>query len=332
MGGVSGEAPVVMGLVRIVCNVAIVTLLQVVFGQSSLKEVLRENALSPTPWRPLALTLRGHMILAQITDFHVRTGGRAYGVVNTATCLAAAVARLSALDPQPDLVVATGDLTDSGRPEEYELLREILRPLATPVYLMPGNHDDRETLRQAFRGYGYFPAAGFLNYVVEAPDLRLVALDTVVTGEGGGMLCAARLDWLERELRAAPERATAISMHHPPFRSGIAHMDAIGLDGADAFAALLARHPQVKRVFCGHLHRAIQTGLGGDIVASTAPSTAHQVNLDLRADGPATFIMEPPGYQLHVWDARGACVSHTGFIDAYDGPYPFHDIAAANAR
>lgn len=322
-----------MGLVQIVCNVAIVTLLQVVFNQLSLKEVLRENALSPTLWRPLAPPLRGHMILAQITDFHVKTGGRrAYGVVDTATRLAAAVTCLSALDPQPDLVVATGDLTDSGQPEEYDLLREILRPLAVPVYLMPGNHDDRETLRQAFRGDGYFPANGFLNYVVEVPDLRLVALDTVVTGEGGGMLCATRLDWLERQLRAAPDRATAIAMHHPPFRSGIAHMDAIGLDGADAFAAVLARYPQVKRVFCGHLHRAIQTGFGGDIVASTAPSTAHQVSLDLRADGPAAFVMEPPGYQLHVWDARGACVSHTGFVGTYDGPYPFREGGTANAR
>ncbi len=54
-------------------------------------------------------------------------------------------------------------------------------------------------------------------------------------------------------------------------------MDDIGLvHGAGTLAAIIARHRQVERVICGHLHRSIQTRWAGTI-AMTAPSTAHQV-------------------------------------------------------
>jgi Icc protein len=269
------------------------------------------------------------MLIAQITDFHIKARGKmAYRVVDTATCLKEAVAALAAVSPRPDAVVATGDLTDFGRPEEYELLRELLSPLDMPVYLIPGNHDERAALRAAFRGEGYFPEGEFLHYVAEAGPLRLVALDTVIPGDAAGRLCAERLAWLERALASAPDRPTVIIMHHPPFATGIAHMDAIGLDGAEQFAAILGRHPQVERVLCGHLHRSIQARIGANAIASTAPSTAHQVALDLSPAGPAGFVMEPPGYQLHLWRERGGMVTHTGVIGRFAGPYPFREDGA----
>jgi 3',5'-cyclic-AMP phosphodiesterase len=269
------------------------------------------------------------MLIAQITDFHIKARGKiAYRVVDTTSCLAQAVAAVAGLDPAPDIVVATGDLTDFGRPEEYELLRELLAPLPCPVYLVPGNHDERETMRRAFGGDGYLPADGFLNYTVEDHPLRLVALDTVIPGEAGGRLCDERLRWLDHTLAAALKRPTMIIMHHPPFSTGIAHMDRIGLSGAADFAALLVRHPQVERVLCGHLHRSIQAPIGAHAIASTAPSTAHQVALDLRTEGPSRFMMEPPGYQLHLWRPGMGVVSHTAVIGNFAGPYPFHDGGA----
>jgi 3',5'-cyclic AMP phosphodiesterase CpdA len=266
------------------------------------------------------------MIIAQITDFHIKARGRiAYRVVDTASCLAAAVATVAALDPRPDVVVGTGDLTDFGRPEEYELVAELLAPLSMPVYLVPGNHDEREAMRRAFGAQGYLPAQGPLNYTIDHHPVRMVALDTVRDGASGGLLSTERLDWLEAALGRDPDRPTCIIMHHPPFRTGIAHMDAIGLDGAAGFAEIVAKHPQVTRVLCGHLHRSIQTVVGRSAIASTAPSTAHQVCLDLRPNGPSAFVLEPPGFQIHVWDESGHCVSHTGVIGAFAGPFPFHD-------
>jgi len=59
-------------------------------------------------------------------------------------------------------------------------------------------------------------------------------------------------------------------MHHPPFQTGIAPMDAVGLGGADAFAAAPARHPEVERVSCGHLYRSIQAPVGRRAIAGMA--------------------------------------------------------------
>jgi len=67
------------------------------------------------------------MLIAQLTDLHVRPSGvPAYRVVEVNTMLARALATLRALDPQPDAVILSGDLTDCGLAEEYELLRRML--------------------------------------------------------------------------------------------------------------------------------------------------------------------------------------------------------------
>jgi 3',5'-cyclic AMP phosphodiesterase CpdA len=113
-------------------------------------------------------------------------------------------------------------------------------------------------------------------------------------------------------------------MHHPPFRTLIGHMDEIGLANAPAFKAVLANHPHVLAVLCGHLHRPIETVWRG-ILMSTAPSPAHQVTLDLSADAPSCFMMEPPAIRLHAWSREDGWLSHTSYIGKFDGPYPFHD-------
>jgi Icc protein len=261
------------------------------------------------------------MLIAHISDPHVvAPGGLLYGRVDTADFLARTVAALIRLDPPPDIVAITGDLVDKGEPAEYEHLRRLLAPLTVPVFVIPGNHDAREPLRAAFAGDGYLPRDGFLHYRVEDWPLRLVALDTLIPGEGGGELCAERLAWLDATLAAAPLRPTVVLMHHPPFATGIERMDRAGLRGADAFAAVIARHPQVERILCGHLHRAIDRRFAGTI-AGTAPSTAHQIRLDLRAGAPLRMIFEPPGYQLHAW-RDGGLVSHTAVSGDWPGPYP----------
>lgn len=254
------------------------------------------------------------MLIAQLTDPHVtRPGHRLLGRIDTATMLADAVAAVRALATPPDVVLLTGDLVDAGRPEEYGLLREILAPLTIPVLPVPGNHDERGALAAAFADLPWLPRdGGFVQYVVEDWPVRLVAVDTVDPGAVGGRLCAERLAWLDARLSEQPRRPTVLFLHHPPFLSGIARMDAYGFEGMEAFAAVVRRHPQVERALCGHMHRPIQTRWAGAL-ASTAPSTAHQVALDL-GDGKADalrLVLEPPGFQLHLWRDGAGMVSHT---------------------
>jgi hypothetical protein len=63
----------------------------------------------------------------------------------------------------------------------------------------------------------------------------------------------------------------------------------------------------------------------GGTIASTAPSPAHQVALDLSDNAPSRFMMEPPAFQLHLWSEGTGIVSHTVAIGDFPGPYPFFD-------
>lgn len=263
------------------------------------------------------------MLIAQITDTHIRPKGvLAMGRVDTAGHLARAVAHINALRPAPDLVLMTGDLVDGGKPEEYAHLRALLAPFAMPVYVIPGNHDAREALRDGFADHRYLPRDGFLQYVVEKGPLRLVALDTLTPGVPHGELCGRRLDWLEARL-AESDRPTILFMHHPPFECGIMAFDQTRLNlGAERLAAIVQRHPNVERILCGHVHRPIQVRWAGTI-AAVAPSTAHQATLDLSPDAPLMYSMEPPAVALHQWRPGTGLVTHLSYVGDYAGPYPF---------
>ncbi len=198
------------------------------------------------------------MLILQITDTHIKLPGKlAYRRVDTAAMLRDCVAEVLKLDPRPDIIALTGDLVDLGRPEEYQHLKSILAPLKAPIYAIPGNHDERDAMREAFREEGYLPASGFLNYAVDKWPLRLIGLDTIIPMQGGGELDAERLAWLDSTLAQKPSAPTVVMMHHPPFPTAIAHMDRIGLKGREGFAAIMAKHNQVQAIFCGHLHRTI---------------------------------------------------------------------------
>lgn len=265
------------------------------------------------------------MILCQISDTHIKAGRkRAYGVVDTAGMLERCVADILKLPQRPDAVIATGDLVDFGRPDEYGLLRDLLAPLTMPLFLMPGNHDDRAALRASFPDHPYLRQwQPFIQYAVDDYPLRVVALDSLVPLQGGGTLCGERLAWLDRTLAADRARPTVVALHHPPFTTGIGHMDKVALDSAsvDGLAEVIGRHPQVERVIAGHLHRPITARFAGT-VASVCPSPAHQVALDIAVNAKDDYVLEPPAYQLHWWNGS-QLVTHTAYIGDFDGPYPF---------
>jgi 3',5'-cyclic AMP phosphodiesterase CpdA len=253
------------------------------------------------------------MILAQITDLHVSMRHAPFEVANhTAQRLARTVKHLSRLHPRPDAVICTGDLVNQGSPREYARLLQLLRPLPMPWFVLPGNHDHRDHLRAALGGVGYLPRRGQLHYEVPLGPLRLIALDTHVPGAPGGRLGARQLRWLDGRLARSAGRPTVLAMHHPPFQTGIEGMDAMGLEDAPALAEVVARHPRVERIVCGHLHRPITRRFAGTVV-TTCPSTAPQVALDLRPGAPVSLVSEPIACQLHLWTG-GGLVTHTSYV------------------
>ena len=255
------------------------------------------------------------MLIAQISDLHLRAGGAlTFERFDTADALGRAIDHINGLDPLPDVTLATGDLTDDGRPEEYQALRAALDRLRMPAYVIPGNHDDRANLRQAFADCGYLPVDGeFLHYTVETWPLRLIGLDTVIPGEIGGGLCSERLAWLVDRLAEQPDRPTLIFMHHPPFPTGIRYMDAPPLEGAAELEAVIRRHAQVRQIVCGHIHRTIAVNWAGT-VAAVGPSPVFQMNLTLAPGGRFKPVAEVCAIALYLWENGIGPVSHTSIV------------------
>jgi len=264
------------------------------------------------------------MLIAQISDAHCRPEGVLYqGVIDSNALFAAALRQVAALRPRPDLVLFSGDLVDEGSAAEYVQARALLDRFDLPLFVLPGNHDEREAFRRCFADKGYLPSQGALHYIVPAPGpLRVVALDVTIPGEHHGRFDEAAEAFLEEALRREPERPTLVMMHQPPFSCGVPYLDAYWCQGGERLAALIARFPAVERLLCGHVHRFMMRRFGGTI-ACTAPSTTSAIALAFAADAQAASYAEPPAFLLHHWRAGPGLVSHLVPIGEFPGPYDF---------
>jgi 3',5'-cyclic AMP phosphodiesterase CpdA len=265
-------------------------------------------------------------LIAQISDLHIkRPGELAYGQVDTAAALTRCVAALNNFKPRPQLVVISGDLADTPAAEEYEHLKRLLAPLQIGFAAIPGNHDSRDMMRAALSKGGYAQARGALNSLHAVGPLDLVLLDSSVPGKPHGELDGETLAWLDGTLAASPSRPALIFLHHPPFVTGITHMDVQNLRNAAALGGILRRHPRARLVAAGHVHRATLTQFSG-IPATICPAPNHAVALDLDESLPPSFKVEPPAFHLHAWfagDGFGELVTHHVPIGDFAGPFPF---------
>ena len=264
--------------------------------------------------------------IAQISDPHIKPpGSLAYGRVDTAKALERCVMALNQFRPRPDLVVISGDLADTPTAEEYEYLKRLLDRLELSFVSIPGNHDSRELMRAAFPQAAYAFPFGPLNQSVATGGLDLVLLDSSVHTKPHGELDAATLQWLDATLASSPDRPTLVFLHHPPFKTGIWHMDRQNLLNAGDLAAIVRRHPRVQLIAAGHVHRATFTIFAG-VPTTICPAPNHAVDLDLAELREPSFKVEPPAFHLHTWfpgEGFGSVVTHQVPIGDFDGPHPF---------
>lgn len=266
------------------------------------------------------------ILIAQISDLHIKNPGElAYGRVDTAAALSRCVEELNRFVPRPDLVVISGDLADTPTQEQYDHLKRLLTPLQIPFVAIPGNHDERTLFRAALPDQPYTGASSALNLSVQIKELDIVLLDSTVPGASHGALDSDTLIWLDATLGASAARPALLFLHHPPFITGIAHMDVQNLRNANALASVIQKHKRARLVAAGHVHRATMALFAG-IPATICPAPNHAVALDLVAQHPPSFNVEPPAFHLHVWFAGGDygnVVTHLVPIGTFDGPHPF---------
>lgn len=262
--------------------------------------------------------------ILQLSDIHiVPPGTHASSVLDTPALLHSAIDRLceriDAIAPV-DAVLVTGDVSDDGNPESYALARKELERLGLPLLVIPGNHDRREELRMAFQDLKGMPDTGLIDWAVDFGDTRVIGLDTLIEGHGAGRLRLESLNFLSEALETSDARSVIVALHHPPIRTGIHFMDAIGLENPEDLSARLSPCMKQIRVVAGHVH-GIYHGLIGRHHVSTAPAICSAFALDLRDDAPIGFMTGPTGCVVLDTGTEGLWAAMP--LDPAEGPYAF---------
>jgi 3',5'-cyclic AMP phosphodiesterase CpdA len=211
--------------------------------------------------------------LVQLTDLHiVEDGEELPGGVDTAAVLAEALDAIEESALGPTALVLTGDLTEHGRPAQYRRLRAIVEPvtarLGAPVVYAAGNHDDRAALREHLVDRP--PSDEPLDHTVRVGDLRIIALDSTVPGQGHGELTTEQLERLRGELAEPAPAGTVLAMHHPPLPSAAPLAASIPLLRRGDLAAAVAG-TDVRLVLAGHTHVVSSGTLAGVPVWTGGP-------------------------------------------------------------
>ena len=246
--------------------------------------------------------------LVQITDCHLlaEPDGRLRDVDTQAT-LAAVVERVRAETPAPDLVLATGDLSQDGTPESYRRFKALAGRLGAPVHCLPGNHDDPATLTDVLPGDGLHVGRQLI-----AGGWRLVFLDSTIAGEDDGALAASELAALDAALGDDPARHALVCLHHHPVAVGGAWGDFVSLANPDALFAVIDRHPRVRGLLWGHVHQPFDDRRGAVRLMAT-PSTCFQ--FAPTPDGELGTADDPPGYRRIRLHADGGIETEVCWLD-----------------
>jgi 3',5'-cyclic-AMP phosphodiesterase len=232
------------------------------------------------------------IVIAQLTDTHLFADEaltmRGFATVRS---FQAVLEQVRQLQPQPDLLLLTGDLSQDETIASYEQLRDRVTPLGIPAYWIPGNHDQSlSDMQQILSTELISPQKSF-----QAGGWQFILLNSMLHQQVQGELTAEALETLEQQLYYAADRPTLIALHHPPLAIASAWMDAIGLQNREALFAVIDRHPQVKLVVFGHIHQAFDRSRQG-VRYLGAPSTC--VQFSPNSDEFVIDLAEQPGFRL----------------------------------
>jgi Icc protein len=192
----------------------------------------------------------------QVSDVHLTTSALPEGADDPGERLDRVLAAALERHGRPDLVVASGDLTDDGSPEACARLGERLHALGAPVLAVPGNHDDPAVVAGVFGA----PEATVGGW-------RVLGVDTSRPQQVHGTVDA---DDVRDRLDSRDARPTLVVVHHPPVSPSTHPW--FRLEGAEELGAVLAARPQVVAVLSGHLHQPFEDEVAGVAVLG-APST-----------------------------------------------------------
>jgi 3',5'-cyclic AMP phosphodiesterase CpdA len=275
------------------------------------------------------------MFIGQITDLHIlKDRTLAYGVGDTSFFLEETEKYLFNLKPPLDALVITGDLADRGEKKAYEFIRDVFSRWKIPIWVTPGNHENRFRLKDALGNYcprGDFDLWPNLSYIITLKNTKIIMLDSTVDGKYGGSLSLKTAKWLMDVLKEDTDKDVLkgdikapimIFTHHPPFFSYMGELDKL-YDNLEILLWILENHPNV--ILCaGHLHIPMSVGYKGGR-AIVAPPVSLPMHLDITPTGGGNFNLGAPGYAIHHIK-NGTVNTHFGQVPGkfeFTGPYSF---------
>lgn len=206
-----------------------------------------------------------------------------------------------------DFLVTTGDLVDDPSATSYENVVQMLQLQAVspapgparitleglqkfPLYLLPGNHDDRTRFFHYL--FADAPSMSRMNVSFQHKGVQFICLDWGTQGpaQAGPELPAYLAGCLQKDI------PSIILMHHHLVAVGCRWLDAFLPAGetSQAFWELIANHQKnILGIFCGHAHVTYERIIHGVPVfglRSTAPQPVLQ-------DEPL-LCLQPPHYRL----------------------------------
>lgn len=250
----------------------------------------------------------GTLHLVQITDTHLYADpDRRLLGLSTLECLREVTSLVRRSNPQPDLILATGDLVHDATPAAYRLAADEFRSLGVPILSLPGNHDIPEVMCDTLEAHGVSCSNELL-----LGDWQILMLNSVIPNEEGGHLAPAELERLENQLQRGKGHVL-VCLHHQPVKVGSAWIDTMALDNADAFFAILDACPRVRGVLWGHIHQDFEQERNGvQLIASPSTCVQFTPNVD---DFQVDTV--PPGYRSLALLPDGRIVTEVKRLDAY---------------
>ncbi|MER6976556.1 metallophosphoesterase [Streptomyces carpinensis] len=246
--------------------------------------------------------------LLHLSDTHFvakgTNGGLLHDIVDSQANLEKMFAGFERSNSMPKAIVLTGDIADTGEPEAYQRVREVVEKSAAKygaqVIWCMGNHDNREAFYENLLGVE--PSAEPYDRVWDLDGLRLIVLDSTVPGQHWGEISDEQLAWLADVLAEPAPDGSIIALHHPPVWSPLGLIRLFELRGQDKLAAVL-EGTDVRCILGGHLHYSTHSTFAG-IPVSVASATCY--TQDLQVEFPAARGQAgAQSYNLvHVYDDR----------------------------
>lgn len=249
--------------------------------------------------------------LLVFSDIHMTTEGTRFCGRDPLSMLRAALEHALSRHGDAEAILLLGDLTEHGTRAEYARLTEALARISIPILPIPGNHDRRDPLLNAFPTLSA-DSYGYVQQVLDLPRHRLIMLDTLDgppyrASAHGGRLCPDRMAWLLAALEGREDRHPVIFTHHPAPKLGLSALDPIRLGEGTDLLELLSEVPGAHLI-SGHVHRG-SSGISRGVAHATIGSTAVEFALSLSGEEIRTTT-GPGQYGVVLLPKHGVTVHH----------------------